>query len=207
MEESLAHYGVLGMKWGTRRQESLAYRQKAARVANNQYAQPSDRKRAQYASQSAAARITKTATTQVIHTVVRDVLTGQIHQYSSMSKAQIAKKVAGIAANTAANVAVKDALAKSATKNYTDKGKTVRGTNRSTKLITKEDAIGIGINVGIKAAYVGAAVGGMKLSQAKYQRQQNEAVFNAWGKNILPQSVNNVIWSDDDMAIIDNRRR
>jgi len=87
------------------------------------------------------------------------------------------------------------------------KGTKSRGTKRSTKIITKEDAIGIGINVGIKAAYVGAAVGGMKLSQAKYQRQQNEAVFNAWGKNVLPQSVNNVIWSDDDMAIIDNRRR
>ena len=207
MEESLAHYGKLGMKWGVHKEEQAAYRQKAARVANNRYAQSSDIKRAKYASQPPAARIAKTAVSVTARMVVRDIFTGQISQYGHMSKSEMVKRATSIAVRTTATVAVKDALAKSAMKNYTDKGKVVRGTNRTKKIITKEDLIETGIRVGVNATIIGAKVGTMKYAQAAAQRTANEARFNAWGKNILPQTVDNVIWSNDDMAIIDNRRR
>ena len=207
MEESLAHYGKLGMKWGVHKEQQAAYRQKAARVANNRYAQSSDIKRAKYASQPPAARIAKTAVGITARMVVHDIFTGDIGRYGSMSKTEMAKRATSIAVRTTATVAVKDALAKSAMKNYTDKGKVVRGTNRSSKIVTKEDLIETGVRVGVLATMVGAKVGPMKYTQAAAQRSANEARFNAWGQNILPQKVDNVIWSSDDMAIIDNRRR
>lgn len=215
----LQHFGVKGMRWGVRKspeQEARSaarkkarddYREKVAKVAANKYAQGSDRKRAEYASQPAAARIAKTAATIMAQTLIKDALTGNLGRYKNMSKAQIAKKMAGIAATTAANVVVDDALAKSAMKNYTDKGTTVRGSKRSTKLVTKEDAIAIGINAGVSAARVGALVGGMKLSSVMKDRAANEARFNAWGQNVLPQKASEVLWTDGDMSVLDKVRR
>ena len=215
----LQHFGVKGMKWGVRRspeQEAKSaarkkagedYRKKAVKVAANNSAQVSDRKRARYASQPAAARITKTAATLVAQTLIADTLTGNLGRYKNMSKAQIAKKMAGLAATTAANVAVNDALAKSAMKNYTDKGAAVRGTKRSTKIVTKEDVITFGIGIGVSAARLGALVGGMKLSSAMRDRAANEARFNAWGQNVLPQKASEVLWTDGDMSVLDKVRR
>lgn len=205
MEESLAHYGKLGMKWGVHKEEQRVYRQKAAMVAKNRRAPTSDIRRAKYASQPPAARITKTAVSITARMVVRDVFTGDIKRYGHMSKSEMAKRATSIATRTAATVAVRDALAKSAMKNYTDKGKIVQGTKRLS--VTKEDLIEKGIKVGIVASIVGARVSTMKYMQAAAERTANEARFNSWGQNILPQKVDNVIWSDDNMAIIDNRRR
>ena len=207
LKAELMHYGKLGMKWGHHKAEQEVYRQKAAMVANNKNANSSDRKRAKYAAQPAGKRIAKTAASLTVQMVIGDVLTGKIGQYQNMSKADIAKKVAKIAASTASNVAINDALAKSAMKNYNDKGQTAKGSKRTNKIMTKEDAIELGIGVGVKAAQVGAAVGTIKLSRAMQDKKANEARFAAWGKNILPQSVDNVIWTNGDMAVIDNRRR
>ena len=215
----LQHFGVKGMKWGVRRspeQEARSaarkkagedYRKKAAKVAANEYANRSDRRRAKYASQSAAPRIAKTASTILAQTLIRDVFTGNLGRYKNMSKAQIAKKMAGLAATTAANVVVNDALAKSAMKNYTDKGATVRGTKRSKQWVTKEDAIAVGIGAGVSAARLGALVGGMKLSSVMKDRAANEARFNAWGQNVLTQKASEVLWTDGDMSVLDKVRR
>ena len=205
MEESLAHYGVLGMKWGVHKEQQAVYRQKAAQVARNKRAPTSDIRRAKYASQPPAAKIAKTAAAITARMVVRDVFTGDIRRYGSMSKSEMAKRATSIAVRTTATVAIKDSLAKSAMKNYTDKGQIAPGKKRLS--VTKEDLVEKGIKVGILATMVGAKVGTMKYAQAAAQRSANEARFNAWGQNILPQTVDNVIWSNDDMAIIDNRRR
>lgn len=206
----LVHYGVLGMQWGKHRVAAKASREKASKVAANRYAAISDLKRAKYLSLPVSARIVKTAASAVTVKMIKDMLTGDLYKYSRMNKTQLkkalTKKAASIVISTTANVAFTTALAKSAMKNYTDDGKVVRGNKRSNKIITKEDLIESGVKVGVHASAIGAYMGTRKLSQVASERRQNEDRFNAWGKNILPQSVDNVIWTDGDMSIIDNSK-
>lgn len=216
MNNELMHHGILGMRWGIRRtpeqlgratarkKERADFRQKAANVAANKYAQGSDRQRARYASSTAAGRISKTAFSFLAQMVIADVMTGNISQYKNMNAAQITRKITSIAIKTAGLVALNDALAKSAMKNYTDKGTTVPGKKRSTKIVTKEDMIGMGVRVGVAAATVGASIGTHKLAQAARTRKANEARFNAWGQNILPQKTSEVVWSDGDKYSVIN---
>lgn len=131
---------------------------------------------------------------------------GKLGSYKTMSKQEIAKKVAGIAAKTAANVAINDALAKSASKRYMDSGKRASGIkNRS---FTKEDLIQTGITTASYAAPLVSWMAGTKLNKVRTNRRANEDRFNSWGKNILPQSVNRVVAVSPDglSSIIDKRR-
>lgn len=204
MEEPLTHSGVLGMKWGVRKENESAYRAKLSKIQGNKNINASDAKRFKYRNQSAAARITKTAASATAKVVVKEAFQKYLLG-KQITKKDILRDITGIAISTASQVAIQDALAKSASKRYTNSGKRQPGTKD--RILTKEDLIQTGIGVGVKAAYVGVAVGGLKMAQVRAARQANEDQFNAWGRNILPQTVDNVIWSNDDMAIIDNRRR
>lgn len=106
---------------------------------------------------------------------------------------------------TIANVAIEDALAKSTSNKYTNSGKRKKGSGDS--LITKEDIIAMGIRTAVNASQFINIMMKTKSYRTYRQRLKNEELFNKWGKNILPEKVDHVVWQSDDLkvAIIDNR--
>ena len=209
----LCHHGILGQKWGIRRtpeqlghivkqrvnkarDDEKRYREKLTAISKNKSANPNDVKRFKYRNQSLGKRVGKTAATVTAQMLIGDMLTGRISNYGSMSKAELTKKLTKIATTTAANVALNDALAKSASKRYTDSGKRAKGVKDH--LLTKEDMIETGVSAAVRAAPFLHAALQIKVAQTYATRDRNEQEFNRWGKNILTEKVDNIIWSSDD---------
>ena len=203
----IRHHGVLGMKWGVRKDREATYRKKLTAISKNENIHKSDRKRIEYRNNSLAVRVGGSAASGVSQMLIKDIFSGNISQYHNMSKAQIAKKLTQVATHTIANVAINDALAKSASERYSDTGHQIKGNKDS--IITKEDAIVMGVQTAVKATRVANVVLQMKMAQAYINKAKNEEIFNRWGTNILTDTVDNVVWQSEDFktAIIDNRKR
>ena len=199
----LVHFGVRGMKWGVRKGNEAAYRKKLSNIQSDKNMHKSDLKRFKYRSRSLGGRIADNAVKATGQMIVKDLLTGKFGHYQYMSKQEIVKRVTNIATKTAISMATRDALAKSASKNYQASGKKITGTR--THKITKEDTIESGIKLAMIVLPIAKKIGTIKIGKALRERQRGEAAFNNWGQNILSEKVNNVIWTDGNMAVIDKR--
>lgn len=206
----LQHYGIKGMRWGVRRfqnrdgsltssgrkRRETAYRNKLSAIMKNKNANPSDVERFKYRNHSLPYRAGKIATSVVAQTLISDVMTGNIHNYASMSKVELAGKLAKIAKKTATTLAISDTLAKTAALRYTDSGKKRKGVKNH--LITTEDWIEGGVKIATKVIPVMSMVFRMNVSHVKAQRAKYEDDFNRWGGKILEEKVADVIWVSDD---------
>lgn len=202
MNDCLVHHGVIGMKWGVRKEREMAYRQKLTAISkNSSVVGTSDEKRFKYRNQNIAKRVTKTAASGIAQMLIGDMMSGKLFRYTSMSKQELTreltKKAITLTMTTAANVAVNDALAKSASKRYTDTGRRRKGTKE--KFMTREDAVGLGVGTAVSAVPALGLVMGMKMSQANARRVNSENRFNSWGQNILSEKVDRVIWQSEDL--------
>ena len=206
---SLYHYGVLGMKWGRHKTRQAAYEKKVRALSKSKdkkFQTTTDYSRMVYRAKPLAARAVNPALNAITRTVLRDMITGDINNYMSMTPAQIAKKVGGIAAQTAATVAYKDALARSTASKYDDKGKRVVGKMRT---FSREDAIDSAIKFGTTALpFVNLALQ-MKARDTWNKRAENKAAVDRMMGRMLSEKYDNVIWTSDDgkRSVIDNRGR
>lgn len=223
MQYELYHYGILGQKWGVRRfqnkdgsqtsagkkrySKETEYRRKMANIANPKASATRqlsyDYKLANYRKDNLAVRSSKIAAKKIAGVLIRDALSGDLSTYRGMSKQQIAKKLATkaalITADTAGTVAVKDAMAKSMSKRYDRQGKNVVKTKEGI-LGTKEQTLQAAISAASTFVVGAAMIEGMRYSAIKRDRAINEARVNSWGKNILPQKVDNIVWQSDDLS-------
>lgn len=198
-ESVLAHYGVLGMKWGVHKEREKQIRKRMATIqktqAKNLYS--SDVKRFAYRNQPLALRAGKMATVAIAQTLVSDAFSGKLGNYS---KQDVIKRMRNVALVTAANVKIEDSLAESAAKRYTETGKIKRG--QKEKLLTKEDVIEESISIGMKALGILSLMRSVKVGNASYNQKQAGKI-NGFLEDQLP----NVIWTDGNTSIFDKRSR
>lgn len=210
--EYLKHYGILGMKWGIRKEREAATRSKMGKIAKRPITamRQTDIKRAKARNQPLPMRVAKNAGRAAVSILVGDILSGQVN-YAKMSKADVAARLSSIATSAVVNTAVQDALAASMAKNYTDDGKVKKGVKD--RLITKEDAIEAGIGGVLTAApFLGELIKTKAFNTAS-KRSQNEAQFNNLMRQgrILSQPAKNfsageVLYSEKGMTIYDKIR-
>ena len=210
MRDYIYHHGVKGQKWGIRRfqkkdgsltpagikrysdSERRAQMKNIAKRRNVKF--DSDRKTAEYASQSVASRTANVVARSASMAVLKTALTGGKVGPDTIKE---------IATSSAMKITEQELRAMSVSKKYDKNGKIIKGAAKE-ELVSREDKIAIGINAATKAASLASFAMKMKYSSAEKNRQKNQEIFESWGGKILEQSFDSIVnLSSDEWRIKD----
>lgn len=210
MRDYIYHHGVKGQKWGIRRfqkkdgsltpagikrysdRERREQMKKIAKRKNVKF--DSDRKTAEYASQSVATRTANMVARSASMVVLKAAFTGEKIGPDTIKK---------IATYSAMSIAEQELRAMSVSKKYDNDGKIIKGASKE-KYISREDKIAIGVKAATKAAALASFAMKMKYAAAEKNRQKNQEIFESWGGKILEQSFDSIVnLSSDEWRIKD----
>ena len=210
MRDYIYHHGIKGQKWGVRRfqkkdgsltsagikrysdSERRAQMKNIAKRRNVKF--DSDRKTAEYASQSVASRTANAVARSASIAVLKTALTGGKVGPDTIKE---------IATSSAMKITEQELRAMSISKKYDKDGKIIKGAAKE-KFISREDKISIGINAATKAASLASFAMKMKYASAEKNRQKNQEIFESWGGKILEQSFDSIVnLSSDEWRIKD----
>ena len=154
----------------------------------------SDRKTAEYASQSVATRTANIVARSASMAILKTALTGGKIGPDTIKE---------IATSSAMKIAEQELRAMSVSKKYDKNGKIIKGAANE-KYLSREDKISIGINAATKAASLASFSMKMKYASAEKNRQKNQEIFESWGGRILEQSFDSIVnLSSDEWRIKD----
>ena len=195
----LNHWGILGMKWGVRRSQAeldriagrksaeAEYKRKLHKISQNRKASPGDREKARFRAKSTTGKVLSASTLQIAQVVLNDLFSGQAN-YTTMSKAQVAKRIARIAAKSSIDAAARSKAGDMVAERYDDEGKLLPQYKQGSDTVSAQAVI-VGTRIAMAVAPFGASMGVKKLADVARQRQANQAIFEKWGQNVLPQNA------------------
>lgn len=205
------HHGVKGQKWGVRRyqnkdgsliaagkkryqarkEKKKEYRNKLKKIASRSSNNRSDVAIARAAQEDTSKKVMNSVKKAIASQIISDVLSNSSN-YTSMSKADLQKRIISVAKNATMDYAKNEIYAKSVAKKYDDEGKKDKRYKKD-PLLTREQIFDIGLSTAKNAYPYASRIAGMKYTQAKNQRAANEARFNSWGGNILEAKYDDIV--------------
>lgn len=210
----LEHHGVLGMKWGVRKDRNALSkgaqkREEALKIAKGVKENKSQsalsisgKKAAERYENSYGKEFAKTARKTTFGIIAVDAvqygLSGDLDKMVSNYKkpAYLAQKVAMITAISATKTSTQRNVDRATLNRFNSDGtaKTGRAAKQAAQKVSQAK-IGQRLSTGaVRALPYATHLAGLKMSQVVRERRVNEARFKAWGNNILPQKASEWTW-------------
>ena len=212
----ITHFGVLGMRWGVRKDRYAQNREKAKNIINQNLKERDvnifDVKAAKWMSKSVPNKISGEFFKNAMNVTATALVAKGPDAFKDPK--EVSKLIASIAKKTATTSVLKEITSTSALKRYEQSGAKDKSKRQYKKvLLTPEQAIVTGINVARAAAPIISFYGGIKVHELVYNKRQEQAAVDArmrkWGANLLDKKTSefHTIYDDGYMSVLERIKK